>query len=119
MKKLLPLCLLLLAGCVAVVSDGRVPDFWDYHGVGFIICLIFFPRITMLVVGTCGHTYAYPVLFWLGWIFAPRFVIAILATTIYWDTNPVLCILAWMCAFGTGHAETNVANNYRKNRNRP
>ena len=46
--------------------------------------------------------WAYPVLFWIGWVLTPRLVVAILATTFYWDTNPILCVLAWIYAFTVG-----------------
>ena len=75
-------------------------DFWDVHGIWFIIFMFFFPRLTLLFSSVAFGG----VLWWLGWIFAPRLLVAILATTAYWDTNPVLCVLAWIWAlcFETG-----------------
>lgn len=66
-------------------------DFWTVHGIGFLICIVLFPRITLLCATVVGGGFWY----WLGWLFCPRFVIAILATTCYWSTNPVLCVMAW------------------------
>ncbi len=75
-------------------------DFWQVHGLLFLLGMAFFPRITMLVVGTVS---SFGLLGWLGWVFAPHITVAILATMIYWHTNPVLCIIAWIFAFvGTG-----------------
>jgi len=71
-------------------------DYWEVHGMGFLIALMLFPRITMLVVGVCA-TWSCP-WFWVGWVLAPRFTVAIIATTLYWDTNPVLCVIAFMMA---------------------
>ncbi|MCC6404840.1 MAG: hypothetical protein IT405_00415 [Candidatus Yanofskybacteria bacterium] len=70
-------------------------DFWQVHGLIFLICIALFPRITMLVAGTVG---SFGLLGWLGWIFAPHLTVAILATTYYWNTNPVLCVIAWFVA---------------------
>jgi len=71
-------------------------NFWDVHGIGFIICLCFFPRLTILfaVITTGG------IFWWLGFILTPRLLVAILATTTYWDTNTFLVILTWIWAIG-------------------
>lgn len=71
-------------------------DFWDYHGVGFLIFMFFFPRFTMLIATTVGGG----PLYWLGWFFAPRLTVAILATSYFWGTNPILCIFTWLWALG-------------------
>lgn len=81
-------------------------DFWQVHGLFFLIAIAFFPRITMLVVGTVS---SFGLLGWLGWIFAPHLTVAILATTIYWHTNPVLCVIAWLVALGGTSSEGAVA----------
>lgn len=74
-------------------------DFWEVHGIFFLIFITFFPRLTMLV----AVTVPFGILAWLGWLFAPYLTVAILATQYYWDTNPILCIIAWFMAFaGTG-----------------
>lgn len=67
-------------------------DFWTFHGIGFLICIVLFPRITLLCATVIGGGFWY----WTGWILWPRLVIAILATTCFWSTNPVLCIIAWL-----------------------
>jgi len=75
-------------------------DFWQVHGLLFLICIALFPRITMLVAGIVN---SFGPLGWIGWLFVPHFTVAILATQIYWDKNPVLVIIAWFWAFaGTG-----------------
>lgn len=81
-------------------------DFWTVHGWGFLIAIAFFPRITMLVVGTVS---SFGFLGWLGFIFAPHLTVAILATTYYWQTNPVLCVIAWLVALGGTNGEAKAA----------
>lgn len=78
-------------------------DFWQEHGIFFLIFITFFPRITMLL----AVTIPFGILAWIGWLFAPHFTVAILATQYYWDTNPILCIIAWIVALAgtTGEAK--------------
>lgn len=76
-------------------------NFWDVHGIGFIICLFFFPRLTLLFSSVAAGGF----LWWLGFIFAPRLLVAILATTAYWQTNTILVILTWLWAIGGESAE--------------
>ena len=71
-------------------------NYWDVHGLLFLLFLIVFPRLTMLFTGVCCSFSG--VLFWVGWLFKPRLTIAILATIVYWNTNPTLVILAWVVA---------------------
>lgn len=73
--------------------DLTNPNFWDVHGLFFILFMCFFPRLTMLFATVWGGF-----LWWVGWFFAPRLTVAILATTYYWDTNPVLCVFTWLWA---------------------
>ena len=74
-------------------------DFWQVHGIFFLIFITLFPRFTMLLAVTTP----FGLLSWLGWLFVPHFTVAILATQFYWHTNPILCIIAWFFAFaGTG-----------------
>ena len=80
-------------------------DFWQHHGLLFLLGCAFFPRITLLFFSSVTFG------FWtiLGWIFVPHFVIAILATTIYWNTNPVLVIISWFFAFAGTSGEGEIA----------
>ena len=90
-------------------------DFWQVHGWLFLICIVFFPRITMLVAGTVG---SFGPLGWLGWIFAPHLTVAILATTFYWHTNPILCVIAWIVALGGTRTEAKAVSRVRTRRRR-
>ena len=82
-------------------------DFWDVHGIVFLICITFFPRLTLLFssVLTGG------LLWWLGFIFTPHLLVAILATYSYWDTNIVLVIISWFVAFGGTKTESKIVIN--------
>lgn len=74
-------------------------DFWQVHGIFFLIFATLFPRLTMLF----AISVPFGPLAWLGWLLAPHLTVAILATQYYWHTNPILCIIAWFIAFaGTG-----------------
>ena len=73
-------------------------DFWEIHGIFFILFLACFPRLTMLFTGIC-FGWSGP-LFWIGWVLAPRLTVAVLATIVYWNTNPVLCVITWLWAVG-------------------
>ena len=83
-------------------------DFFDNHGVLTLICLAFFPRLTLLLASFATGG----LLWWLGWIVAPHILVAILAIP-YWDTNPVLVITAWILAIGGTSTETRVASSIR------
>ncbi len=65
-------------------------DFWNIHGIGFLICAAIFPRLTLLFATIWGG-----LLWWLGLIFLPRLTIAILAIP-FFDSNPILVIIAWV-----------------------
>jgi hypothetical protein len=74
-------------------------NFWDNHGVLFLIFATLFPRLTMLFAVNMH----FGLLAWLGWFFAPHLTVAILATAYYWHTNPILCMISWCVALaGTG-----------------
>ena len=73
-------------------TQGTFMNFWDVHGVVFIICMFFFPRLTLLFSSVAFGG----VFWWLGFIFTPRLLVAILATVAYWSTNPVLVVLSWV-----------------------
>jgi hypothetical protein len=71
-------------------------DFFQKHGVFFLIFITLFPRLTLLFssVATGGF------LWWLGFVFCPRILVAGLATVSYFHTNPVLVTISWLVALG-------------------
>jgi hypothetical protein len=97
---------LAVTGAVALatvffgVQFGR-SNFWQFHGVGFLICIALFPRITLLLSGVPMGG----LLWWLGWLFSPRLLVAFLATVTYWYQNPILVVAAWLVAFGGESSE--------------
>ena len=84
-------------------------DFWIAHGMGgglvFLLCLLLFPRLTLLVATSWGGC-----LWWAGLALAPRLTAAIVGTTLYWDTNPVLCVLGWLFALTGEGGEKSTAH---------
>jgi hypothetical protein len=76
-------------------------DFWDKHGVLFIISMALFPRLTLLFSSVAFGG----LLWWLGFIFVPRILVAVLATLSYLHTNPVLVALSWVWALSGETAE--------------
>lgn len=76
-------------------------NFWEKHGVFFLIFITLFPRLTLLFssVATGGFFW------WLGFLFVPRLLVAALATVAYFHTNPVLVIISWLVAIGGETAE--------------
>lgn len=88
-------------------------NFWDYHGVLFLLGVTFFPRITTLFFSSVS----FGLLGILGWIFAPHLLVAVYATTFYWQSNPLLCIISWFVAIGgTGGEGAVVKRRFRKER---
>lgn len=90
---------LLLAITVGLVNThfavefGRT-NFFEVHGVFFLIFITLFPRLTLLFSSVpFGGLF-----WWLGFFFCPRILVAILATVSYFYTNPVLVVLSWMIA---------------------
>ncbi len=81
-------------------------NFWDVHGILFVICMFFFPRLTLLFSSVPSGG----LLWWLGWLVAPRLLVAILATTLYWQTNMILVIVTWFWAIGGEGAEKTALN---------
>lgn len=71
-------------------------DFFQKHGIFFLIFITLFPRLTLLFssVATGGF------LWWLGFIFCPRILVASLATVSYFHTNPILVVISWIVALG-------------------
>ncbi|MFN3189455.1 MAG: hypothetical protein ACE361_02945 [Aureliella sp.] len=83
-------------------------NFWEQHGILFIVAMFFFPRLTMLLATSFGGG----ILYWLGWLFAPRVTVAILATMCYADTNIILVVLSWFWALGGETTEKTVVTRY-------
>jgi hypothetical protein len=85
-------------------------DFWDVHGIGFVVTMCFFPRLTLIFssVATGGFFW------WLGWLITPRLLVAILASSAYWHTNPVLVIFTWIWALMGEGAEKRAASGARR-----
>ena len=81
-------------------------NFWDVHGIGFIICMFLFPRLTLFF----SNIIAGGILWWLGFFLTPRLLVAILATQSYWETNPILVVLTWIWALGGESAEKKAAS---------
>jgi hypothetical protein len=108
MRSILRFAFTFLAVTGAVVISTNVLgiqfehlNFWDYHGVLFLVFITFFPRLTLLLSGvpTGG------ILWWLSWVFAPRLLVAFLATITYWYQNPFLVVFAWLAAIGGESSE--------------
>ncbi len=59
-------------------------NFWQEHGIFFLIFVAFFPRLTMLVATSVSFGF----LAWLGWLFTPHLTVAILATQYYGKQIP-------------------------------
>lgn len=88
-------------------------DFWQEHGILFLIFITIFPRLTMLFAVSTP----FGLLAWIGWLFAPHLTVAILATEFYWQTNPILCVIAWFVALaGTGGEAKMVTFSVNRNR---
>ncbi len=76
-------------------------DYWERHGLLFLLCLAVFPRLTLLL----GGMWTGGLLWWVGWLFAPRLLVAVLATLAYWHNNPFLVIVSWLVALGGESSE--------------
>lgn len=84
-------------------------DYWDHHGIFFLLGLTFFPRIATLFFMATPFGF----LAWLGWLFCPHFLVAIYSLQ-YWDHNPVLVVIAWIMAFvGSGAEEETLRRRLR------
>lgn len=86
-------------------------NFWDHHGVFFLIFITIFPRLTLLFSSIpFGGA-----LWWLGFLFVPRVLVAVLATVTYWKQNPVLVVIAWLIALsGETGEKTVVRSGFQK-----
>lgn len=85
-------------------------NFWDIHGAGFIFCMFFFPRLTMLFGTSVLMRYGMPevVFLWAGWTLFPRITVAIMATILYGHTNLILVALTWLWAISGETTEKKV-----------
>jgi|GEM_PF-401964 len=90
--------------------DFGLVNYWQNHGLFFLIFLTLFPRLTLLFSSVVSGGF----LWWLGWLFAPRLLVAILSTIGYWKTNPVLVIMAWIIALGGESSEKSIVINRGK-----
>jgi hypothetical protein len=81
-------------------------NFFDQHSTLTLICLAFFPRITLLVASFVSGGF----LWWLGWLFTPHLLVAILSLR-YWNENPLLVVIAWGIAFGGTGGEIKATSN--------
>lgn len=70
-------------------------NFWDNHGIFFLLFIAFFPRLTMLFATRAP----FGILGWIGWLFFPYLTAAVLATIYYWEKNSILVAIAWVIAF--------------------
>ncbi len=117
MKRILDfiLAFLLIGAVVALLSHYSVVEFgqenyWDHHGLFFLIFISFFPRLTLLFSSVPSGG----LIWWLGWIFAPRVLVAILATLSYWNKNPILVVVAWLVAIGGESTEKVIVIRHRR-----
>jgi hypothetical protein len=99
LKGIAVFCVLVLASTIMMdtlqTEFGRV-DFFEKHGVFFLIFLTFFPRLTLLFSSVTSGGF----LWWLGFLICPRILVASLATVGYFQTNPVLVVISWTVALG-------------------
>jgi hypothetical protein len=84
---------------VSVFSDSlnspvRNVNYFERHGLFFLIFLSFFPRLSLLFSSVPFGG----IFWWLGFIFCPRILVSSLATVVYGHTNPVLVFLSWVIA---------------------
>lgn len=88
-----------------------MPNFWDIHGLWFLLGCAFFPRITVWFFSAVTGGFW----FWLGFLLVPRIYVAIIACYWFWETNPVLCVLAVvMCLGGESTEKSTVAKSASK-----
>ncbi len=71
-------------------------DFWNEHGIFFLVFITLFPRLTLLFSDIAFGG----VFWWLSWAFAPRILVAVLATISYWNNHPILVLISWLVALG-------------------
>lgn len=69
-------------------------NFWDTHGLFFLIFISLFPRLTLLLSSIASGGFFW----WLSFLFYPRLLVATLATVSYFKTNPFLVVISWLIA---------------------
>ncbi|WP_408095495.1 hypothetical protein ACJVC5_10670 [Peredibacter sp. HCB2-198] len=91
---------ILLVATSMMVDIFKTPfgtvDFFQKHGVFFLIFITFFPRLTLLFSSVAFGGFFW----WLGFFFCPRILVASLATVAYFHTNPILVTISWIVALG-------------------
>lgn len=87
------------------VNFGTI-NFWDKHGLFFLLFITFFPRLTLFFSSVPFGG----LLWWLGFFFCPRLLIAILATLAYWHTNTFLVLCSWFVALSGETSEKYVVH---------
>lgn len=70
-------------------------DFWDAHGIFFIIGIIFWPRMLMLYFGMIAPMQIDAIV---GWALVPRIYSMSLISHVYYDKNPTLITICWVLA---------------------
>jgi hypothetical protein len=104
LKGIAVFCVLVLATTIMMdalqIEFGKV-DFFQKHGVLFLLFISIFPRLTLLFSSVASGG----ILWWLGFLFFPRVLVALLATVAYFQTNPVLVVISWIVALGGETAE--------------
>lgn len=90
--------LTILSGLMVTMFNVEfgTANFFDHHGIFFLIFIALVPRLTLLFSSVPFGG----LLWWAGFFFCPRFLVASLATVNYFKSNPVLVILAWLIAIG-------------------
>lgn len=76
-------------------------DYFQKHGIFFLICVAIFPRLTLLF----SNVVSGGLLWWLSFFFYPRILVATLATLAYFKTNPALVVVSWLIAIPAEAAE--------------
>jgi hypothetical protein len=91
-------------------------NFWDHHGLVFLIFISLFPRLTLILSSVPFGG----LVWWLGWLFIPRILVAGLATIFYWNQNPFLVVCAWLIALSGESGEKYYVRQYSvRTRERP
>ncbi|MEZ4742664.1 MAG: hypothetical protein R3B45_09485 [Bdellovibrionota bacterium] len=108
--------LLISISSSILINVFKVPfgyaNFWDYHGLFFLIFITMFPRLTLLFSSVPFGG----VFWWIGWFFAPRLLVAILATINYWHSNKVLVVISWLVCIGGESSEKTIIRQKTRSR---